>query len=458
MDRRKPFHLLVMLALLAGCARESPPEADDDTPADTAEAVPLWSEEPPLTLEEIERGRYDDSWRRALSIDSLRAARDTAGLDSVPALGLLSDSIAIPESWGDIEDVRDIAIVDARAVGARAPADSIAPTIHLPLGGRVEGPSVLYLQVLLDQARFSPGVIDGKWGQNTEKAVYWLQRREELPTTGIVDSVTFHRITELAGHPSSYVIRHVLTVENVAGPFLEIPESVYEQARLECLCYGSLGEKLAEAFHSTEELLARLNPGATLDSLAAGDTLIAPAIVSDAVTAVEATAADTLPQIARLVVSDRGEYLHALDADGRIVLHFPSTLGSRYDPSPEGRLTVTGIAMQPWFHYQPDLLGGVDPSGQPTQLPPGPNNPVGVVWIQLSEEHYGIHGTRDPVSIGYTTSSGCIRLTNWDALLLAERIETGVAVEFRDTARAAGEESGEESGGGQPSTETPTGR
>jgi lipoprotein-anchoring transpeptidase ErfK/SrfK len=447
MNRMNLPAFLILSALLGACAREDILEAEESSSADTtAEAVPLWSDEPLLTQEEIEQGRYDDSWREAASIDSLvRAARVMAGRDSLPIPDLPSDSIAIPETWDDIEDVVGIAIVDARAA---AP-----PAIHLPLGGRVEGPSVLYLQVLLDHARFSPGVIDGKWGQNTEKAVYWLQRREELPATGIVDSLTYRRIVELAGHPDRYVNRHVLAAEDVAGPFVEIPEGVYQQADLECLCYSSLGEKLAERFHSTEELLARLNPEATLDSLAAGDTLLAPAVVSDTLAAADTTASDTLPQIARLVVSDRGEYLHALDADGRIVYHFPSTLGSRYDPSPEGSLTVTRIALQPWFHYQPELLGGADPSSQPTQLPPGPNNPVGLVWMQLSEEHYGIHGTSDPGSIGYTTSSGCIRLTNWDALLLAGRIEPGVPVEFRDAARVEGEEPA----GGEPSTGNPTG-
>jgi hypothetical protein len=137
--------------------------------------------------------------------------------------------------------------------------------------------------------------------------------------------------------------------------------------------------------------------------------------------------------VARDVVSGRGFFVHALDERGRVLFHFPTTLGSSYDPSPAGELEIVSITPDPWFHYQPRLLSGVNRSKPSTLVPPGPNNPVGGIWIKLSQPHYGIHGTREPATIGYESSSGCVRLTNWDAAFLGARLAPGVRVEFRDT-------------------------
>jgi lipoprotein-anchoring transpeptidase ErfK/SrfK len=218
---------------------------------------------------------------------------------------------------------------------------------------------------------------------------------------------------------------HRLTEADVEGPFVDIPEDIYDKAEMECLCYESLAEKLGELFHTSPDLIRQLNPGVELSSLAAGDELRVPNI-RDSSAAAQGT-------VARLVVSGEGHYLHALDSGGRILYHFPTTLGSSYDPSPGGTHTVRSITRDPWWHYQPDILEHVDSSEPDARIPPGPNNAVGRVWMALSKQHYGIHGTSAPETIGYTTSAGCVRLTNWDALFLADRIESGVAVEFRDT-------------------------
>jgi lipoprotein-anchoring transpeptidase ErfK/SrfK len=283
---------------------------------------------------------------------------------------------------------------------------------------------VLRVQTLLDRARFYPGVLDGEWGKNTEKAVWWFQTAQGLEPTGAVDSVTFDRLHRAAGEPLDTVVAHVLGEDDVAGPFVAIPADVYRQARLPCLCYESLAEKLAERFHTSVAALESLNPGVDLGALAAGDTVRAPAV--------DGPARDPAP-VTRVVVSGLGSYVHALDDGGRIVYHFPTTLGSQYDPSPLGVVSVVGVFLDPWFHYQPRLLAGVDKSKPDTHLPPGPNNLVGSVWIKLSEPHYGIHGTRDPAAIGYASSSGCVRLTNWNARLLAGEVGAGTEVEFRDT-------------------------
>ncbi len=164
-----------------------------------------------------------------------------------------------------------------------------------------------------------------------------------------------------------------------------------------------------------------------LDSLAAGDTLRVPDVDG------RPSGTDPASDIVRLQISGAGYYVHAIGADGRILYHFPATLGSRYDPSPEGNLSVVSIHPDPWFHYQPKLLAGVDPSLPNASLPPGRNNLVGDTWIKLSEPHYGIHGTRSPETIGYATSSGCVRLTNWDARFLRDRVDPGTPVVFTGT-------------------------
>ncbi|MGH7566121.1 MAG: L,D-transpeptidase family protein [Gemmatimonadota bacterium] len=369
----------ILLALLAGCAPEGPREP----PSDAESADVPWTPGDTLTDAELEAGRLDDSWRAAVRLGRPPAAREFP-----------LDTIVIPEEW--------------REAG-------------LPADDRGE---VLRVQTLLDRARFYPGILDGEWGKNTEKAIWWFQVAEGLDPTGAVDSVTFERLQRAGGDPVETVVRHVLGEDDVAGPFVAIPADVYRQARLACLCYESLAEKLAERFHTSVEVLEELNPETDLGALAAGDDLLVPAVDG---------AAPAPPPVTRLVVSGLGSYVHALDADGRIVYHFPTTLGSSYDPSPLGVLSVVGVYLDPWFHYQPRLLSGVDRTKPDTHLPPGPNNLVGSVWIKLSEPHYGIHGTRDPAAIGYASSSGCVRLTNWNARLLAGEVGTGTAVEFRDT-------------------------
>lgn len=334
----------------------------------------------------------DPSWREVAQVDT--------GGPATP------DSVALGETWEDIS----AAVVNDSAM-------------RLPLGKGVAGPSVLRLQVLLDRALFSPGAMDGRWGINTEKAVYWLQRREGLRATATVDSVTFARLAALAGEPDALVRRHELTEADVAGPFVDLPDDYWEQAELDCTCYESLAEKLAETFHTTPKLLAKLNPGVRLDGLTAGKTLWVPAIRDTA--ARDGT-------VARLAVSDRGRYLHALDGDGRIVMHFPATLGASYEPSPTGDYRVVRIKENPAWHLQPAILENVPDDKPEAIVPAGPNNAVGLVWMALSAPHYGIHGTKAPETIGYASSAGCVRLTNWDAVYLGRRIGVGTPVQFRD--------------------------
>jgi lipoprotein-anchoring transpeptidase ErfK/SrfK len=397
MDRLTWSALALLLLTGVGCER-GPRE-----PAATVAQQPAEPEEPrgvqvlyerreAVDREELERARLDMDWMSVVQLDS-------AGGDGAPN----------PERWDDL---------DAAAVNSGG--------THLPLHGDVAGPSVLRVQILLNRALFSPGIMDGRWGRNTAGAVYWFQRRHGLRATARVDSTTFQRLLEEAGRPERLVVEHRLTADDVAGPFTTIPEDIYEHAELECSCYESLGEKLSEMFHATPELLEKLNPGQDLNALQAGQTIQVPAVGGR-----ESRARGT---VAKLVVSGRGRYVHAVDASGQVLYHFPSTLGSRYTPSPEGDFRVTRIAPDPDWLYQPAILHGVDDDDEEALIPPGPNVPVGTVWMALNRPHYGIHGTNAPETIGYATSNGCVRLTNWDVEFLSARVSPGTPVEFRDIA------------------------
>jgi lipoprotein-anchoring transpeptidase ErfK/SrfK len=311
-----------------------------------------------------------------------------------------------PEKWEDI-----------------TVATANSGTYHLPVGRGHSGPSVLHVQVLLNRAFFSAGMLDGRWGRNTQNAVTWLQTREGLPTTGTVDSVTYARLAQLAGAGPT-VREHVLTEEDVRGPFVDIPSDIYAHARLRCSCYESLTEKLTETFHTHADLLRRLNPGVKLDSVTAGTVLNVPQVRD--------TAMAPSGVVKRIVVSGSGNYLQALDSAGTILYHFAATLGATIDPSPVGDYRVTSIHPNPWWNYQPRLLAHVPDDRPNAMIPPGPNNAVGRVWMSLSAPHYGIHGTKSPETIGYAESAGCVRLTNWDVMFLSGRVPPGTPVSFRE--------------------------
>ena len=281
------------------------------------------------------------------------------------------------------------------------------------------GPVVAAAQILLDRARFSVGVISGKANKNTALAIYWFQKSQNLPATSALDSVTYSRLVAVSGEVAP-VAQVTVDAEMIAGPFIELPRDVYQQAKLRCLCYASVSEKIAERFHSTIEMMRRLNPGVGFAALKPGDKIWAPAL--EPLSAAKA--------ISRIQVSKTGNYVHAFAKDGTIVFHFPSTLGSKYDPSPSGRYRVTGIAWDPVFRYDPELFSDVPDHKPGARLPPGPNSPVGKVWIALSKAHVGIHGTPNPETIGFASSHGCVRLTNWDATRLGRAVPNGIPVEF----------------------------
>jgi lipoprotein-anchoring transpeptidase ErfK/SrfK len=340
----------------------------------------------------------------------------------------MADSAAARE-----RSVRARVAGDTTAEPIRIPitvSETNAPPTRMPIPAVDEGPEILAVQVMLDRSRFSTGALDGIWGENTRKAVQWFQRAHHLDTTGIVDEPTLARLRESAGD-GALVVSYEVTAEDVEGPFTAIPSDVYDQERLDCLCYRSPREMLAERFHSSPELLDALNPGVALGAVRAGTTIAVPA-VRPFLLADLATDSATRSNIAEIVISKSHFWLQARDAEGRIVFHFPSVLGSAYDPSPTGEFRVERVAWRPPFHYQPTLFHEVPDSEPEALLPPGPNSPVGVVWMALSKPHYGIHGTASPHTVGHTSSHGCVRLTNWDAAMLGRYVTAGTPVHFVD--------------------------
>jgi lipoprotein-anchoring transpeptidase ErfK/SrfK len=312
------------------------------------------------------------------------------------------------------------------------PARINAPLSSFPLRIPLEGAQTLHLQILLDRAFFSPGIIDGAWGVNAAKALAFFTRPDGSArltggtpeTSRTLDRATYERLRRAAGD-RPLVREYKVSPADLAGPFTPIPKLVYDQAKLKCLCYSSPAEALAERFHTSEKLLAQLNPKVSLGALRAGAVLVVPNVLAENV----ASPMDTVI-IARLIISKSGFWTHAVAADGTILAHYPSTLGSGYDPSPTGNLRVTYVSRDPAFHYQPKLFSEVPDTEPDALLPPGPNSPVGRVWMSLSRKHYGIHGTSSPETIGYAQSHGCVRLTNWSAVQLSDMVEPGTPVEF----------------------------
>ena len=287
---------------------------------------------------------------------------------------------------------------------------------------RSQSAVVLKAEVLLDRLSFSPGAIDGKPGDNFRKALAAYQQAQGLAPSGKLDPDTWQQLAGNDAVPA--LVDYEISDDDVKGPFApNIPKKMEDMSRLEHLGYTSPVELLAEKFHVSEDLLRQLNRGRTLDQ--AGSAIVVPN-VRDA-------RADGA--MARVEVDKTLKAVRGFADDGSLVAFYPATIGSTEKPAPSGTFRIRGVARNPTYHYDPKFQFKGVKAQHPFTIRPGPNNPVGLVWIDLSKPSYGIHGTPEPTKIGKTQSHGCIRLTNWDALDLARRVRKGVRVAFIDGGR-----------------------
>ena len=284
---------------------------------------------------------------------------------------------------------------------------------------------ILAAQVMLDRAGFSPGEIDGRRGRNFVRALTAFQRTHSLQSSGELDDATWSALSGRAGGQQP-LISYEITPEDVAGPFVDaIPADLMEQAELDALGYTSPLEMLAEKFHVNPRLLEEANRHATFRR--AGERILVPNIAAiDPLAPLPGSRVD-----ARIVVARSTSALTVEDASGHLLFHAPVTTGSTHDPLPIGTWKVTGVQRLPPFYYNPALFWDANPAHAKARIPPGPNNPVGTVWIDITKEHYGIHGTPEPSRIGHVQSHGCVRLTNWDINRVALWARAGTEVIFR---------------------------
>lgn len=307
------------------------------------------------------------------------------------------------------------------ASAAAAPLDiksvNEAPFSNKP--GKGPSPTMIKAQVLLDRARFSPGEIDGRDGENVQKALRALAEAQGLPASGKLTRELFDKLAATSNEP---VLReHAIAAEDVKGPFVaKIPSKLEDMAKLDRLAYVSPAEALAEKFHMSEALLKALNPGKRLD--APGTTIVVANVKHE----------KPKEKVARIEIEKSARSLRAFDKEGKLLGFYPASIGSEEKPAPSGSFKVESVASNPTYTYNPKYKFKGVKSDKPFTVKPGPNNPVGAAWIDLSLESYGIHGTPEPGKVGKTYSHGCVRLTNWDVLKLAQMVEKGTTVEFKD--------------------------
>jgi lipoprotein-anchoring transpeptidase ErfK/SrfK len=293
---------------------------------------------------------------------------------------------------------------------------------------------VLDAEVLLDRAGFSPGAIDGRDGENFGKALHAFQQANGLPV-GPLDQQTAAQLAQLSNTPT--LAQYVVQPADVQGPFApQIPRDFEKMAALERLAYHTPRQLLAEKFHMSEALLAALNPNASFDQTGTVITVASVAPMPEnpklAARGGEGSGSSAQQEVkaAKIVVDKRSRAVLAFGADNRLLGFFPASIGSAEKPAPSGDFVVRAVAYGPDYTYNPAYGFKEQKARRPVKIAPGPNNPVGVVWIGLSAQGYGIHGTPEPDKVGKTQSHGCVRLTNWDALALAKLVKKGTPVAF----------------------------
>jgi len=318
----------------------------------------------------------------------------------------------LPTSLPELQDENDMAALPAE--------ENTQPRQTLPAAaqiGKKSSAEITAVQVFLDREGFSPGVIDGKTGSNVTKAIEaWQQATGETLDPNNTDDI-LERLRFTGGLP---ITTYTITAADAAGPYVaSIPEDYAHKAALPHLSFTSTTEMLGEKFHMDETYLRELNPGVDFTIPGTIIKVINPGEMKKG-------------KVTRIVADKYRKQVFAYDEAGTLIAAYPATIGSSDTPSPSGTVQVDRIAFDPGYTYNPKINFKQGENDQILTLQPGPNGPVGTVWIALSKPTYGIHGTPEPSKIGKTQSHGCVRLTNWDATELAKMVSVGTTVEFLD--------------------------
>ena len=357
------------------------------------------AESRPVEADVITQQEQNDLNRAADTLQNLENTEDqTADIGSAPASSAMTSTSSSP------------------AAKASWTLDGLNNASWYDNIGKGQFPVYARAHVMLNNAHASPGAIDGTSGKNTLKAIASFQKMNGLKSTGILTQETWDALIAKQGGKPAFVT-YTISAEDLKGPYAKsIPSDYALQAKMKGLYYTRTSEMLAEKFHLDEGFLKKLNPNATFNKV--GEKIIVTNIRNE------------LPENIHLIVAHKGaKQLYLFNQQNQMVGSFPATIGSSETPSPAGTYKVTGVAPNPWYSYSPsNFVQGNN--NKPLSLPPGPNGPVGNIWIGLSKKSFGIHGTPNPSLISKTASHGCIRLTNWDANDLGKKVKSGVTVKF----------------------------
>ncbi|WP_109590351.1 L,D-transpeptidase family protein [Psychrobacter immobilis] len=277
---------------------------------------------------------------------------------------------------------------------------------------KVNSAMTIKMQALLDWNHASPGAIDGGWGMNSKKALINFQTMKGLPATGKMDQKTWDALNKNIPANKPVLVTYTITEDDIKTNFASIPAGSEAKSKMKGLYYQDIKEMFGERFHMDVRYLDKLNKN---KQYKAGETIT-----------VLNTRAPLKQRINRVVANKADKTLYAYNGD-KLVATYPTTIGSDATPSPQGSFKIINKVKMPW--YKATVGKGADK--QIHMLPPGPNSPVGVVWMGLSKPSYGIHGSPKPEGISRQASAGCVRLTNWDVLEVYANIENGATVELK---------------------------
>jgi lipoprotein-anchoring transpeptidase ErfK/SrfK len=340
----------------------------------------------------------------------LRHRRIVLSFLTVAAFGPIGLCLALPANSAQL----DAATINSAEIDTSKP----------PIESKIEA-VVVKAQVLLDRARFSPGEIDGKLGENAQKALKAFAETKGMSGTNAITPEVWKAL--IATSSDAPVVEYKISNDDVKGPFLaKLPAKMEKMKNLPSLGYTSPREALAEKFHMSEDLLAAMNPGKQFDR--ADETILVA----------NGAKSDAKLKVGRIEVDKSSGTVRVFAPSGELVAFFPATVGSEEKPAPSGTLKVVSSDADPNYRYNPAYKFKGVKSKRPFTIRPGPNNPVGSYWIGLSAEGYGIHGTPDPSKVSKSESHGCVRLTNWDVNFLGRNTKKGIAVTFIDQSPAGG--------------------